>query len=245
MNPSQINNMPPLHQKESFLELLRIKEKALPSCLILVGASDAESALKYLIHTLKPKRVKKTGLPNVYTGYVNEKFIAFEITYATSLTADIVHSFCAIGVKEVAFFGFCGAINSTLTRGSVISLSRVIDFVGIKEAYKQHRNIPTHSREYTVATWHNLYSETKEKIREWKKEGIDAVDLETAAVTSVCSSFRVKSFIRLIVAEQLSKNERLNEVYQSSFSTLKRKQQVLIKDYLKSLNQQAYSIPFV
>lgn len=220
-----------LHQKQSFLEILNLQEDKIPECLILVGASDSDVALAYLIRTIKPKRIKKTGLPNILTGVVDGKFIAFGITYATSLTADIVHAFCAVGVKRVAFFGFGGSIKHSLVRGDVVRPSEVIDLVGINSAYF---NPTVLEGDYVVATWHNLYSESEQFVREWRRKKIDVVDLETSAVVSVCLKFRIKPFVQLIVADRLFEKEELNEIYKVSFSILKRKQQKLIKDYLKN-----------
>lgn len=224
-----------IHPPSSFRTELQLADRGIPEILILVGASDADGTLKQLKRTLHAKQIKATALPGVYTGFIYDRLIAFGSTYATSLTADIVHAYSAIGVKRIAFFGFCGAVRSPWQRGDTLSPTIIHDGVGIFKAYGiKQKTIRTSrtSNAVRVLTWHNLYSETTELVRTWNKSGIDVVDLETAAVVAACQHKQITPHIQLIVADQLHKKERLQQTYQTSFFELCVKRNELINIYL-------------
>lgn len=233
--------MSDIYTKKSFKQELLLADRGVPKALLLLGSSDAVGAIRQINSVIAIKKVQATALPNIYTGFVNNKLIAFGSTYATSFTADIVHAYSEIGVKKIALFGFCGAIQTKLKKGDVVSPKIIYDNVGIFKAYgiskKRHviRLNTTGPDEFSVVTWHNLFSENTKLIKKWKNQNIDVVDLESAAIVAACNHKGIKPLIQLIIADQLYKNEHLQKTYKTSYKDLCQKRIKLIQEYVTKI----------
>jgi uridine phosphorylase len=227
-----------IYNSHSFKKDLLLADRGVPKALVLIGASDSQSAFKQIKKAIQIKKVQETVFPSVYTGFVKNKLIAFGSTYATSLTADIVNSYTEIGVRKIALFGFCGALKKEWKRGDIISPAIIYDGVGIFKAYeiskKQIKIKEAGPSEYvtSVLTWHNLFSETAKLIRSWQNQNFDCVDLESSAVIAVCKKRNIIPHLQLVVADQLYKNDHLQKTYKTSFTELCLKRKQLIRDYI-------------
>lgn len=212
------------YSRQHFLEFLNIKDHLSPQYLFLVGSSEIQGNLCDLAISLHVGTKRKTGFPSVFLGKLGNLTIAYGISYATSLTADIVHAFCKIGVKQVFFVGNCGIVNSKkIIRGDCLIPWRVIDGTGIAAVYHGGKNTKLNKQRtntdeicakiVTCITWHNLFSENVRLVRKWQADNIDVVDLESAAIVSVCKKFSTKFQIYLVAADNLVKKEQLHAIY--------------------------------
>lgn len=218
--PSSYFSMLFIHSsKKHFLDFLGISQKEVPEVLVLVGTSDFEGGIKELEAALKISHKKESGFPSVYFGKAGKKHIAFGTTYATSLTADIVHAFSVAGAKRFILVGYCGVVNSEeISRGDVVVPTKIVDRNAIAHAYPVSKIIPPKKsfefKDASSCTWSNLFSESTELVTRLKKEKIDVVDLESSALATVCTYFKKNYEIYLIAADDLSQNEKLHKTYQ-------------------------------
>jgi nucleoside phosphorylase len=223
--------MPFIHSsKKHFLDFLGISQKEVPEILVLIGTSDTEGGVKELEEILKVTHKKESGFPSVYFGKVGKTRIAFGTTYATSLTADIVHACSAAGTKRFILVGYCGVVNSgEISRGDVVVPTKIVDRNAIAHAYPVSKVIPPKKsfefKHVSLCTWGNLFSESTELVARLKKEKIDVVDLESSAFATVCTYFKKNYEIYLIAADNLIQKEKLHNVYkknQVNFSEIRR-----------------------
>lgn len=232
-------------EKQTFLNFLNINKDEVPSILILISSSDFASSLSSLQRILHPNTVRPTAFSTVRLGSIQNLKIAFGCSYATSLTADIVHAFCCIGVRLVVNFGFCGILTSELERGDLIFPTEVIDEDGIASVYgRQHSFFIDHRmsefatslfdfiKPGVIVTWKNLFSENELIIQNWIKNGIHAVDLESSAIFSVCAQWAVPCCSFLLAADNLKNRELLHEVYSTSIMQLKAKRNRFIRRFV-------------
>lgn len=238
------------NSQQHFFDLIGIKANEAPKYLLLVGSSDISGNVRELADTLHVKNVKATGFPSVFLGKIDGRSVAYGTCYAGSLTADIVHAFCKIEVKRIFFVGNCGVINSKkILRGDRLVPRTIIDGIGIAKAYHTERiakvkarkdNIEKVSaRAVTCITWQNLFSEDAYLVKKWQAKGIDVVDLESAAIASVCGRFKIDFQIDLVAVDYVAKNEQLDAVYKEhgpKISNIRReiirelRQQILLTD---------------
>lgn len=206
--------------KKHFLDFLGISQKEVPEVLVLIGSSDTEGGVKELEDIFKISHKKESGFPSVFFGKAGKKHIAFGTTYATSLTADIVHAFSKVGVKHFILVGYCGVMNSEeISRGDVVVPTKIVDRNAISHAYPVSKFIPPKKsfelKDVSLCTWGNLFSESTELVSRLKKDKIDVVDLESSAFATVCTYFKKNYEIYLIAADDLSRNEKLHKVYKN------------------------------
>jgi uridine phosphorylase len=204
------------NSQQHFFDFIGIGANEAPKYLLLVGSSDVSGNLRELTKELRVKNVKATGFPSVFLAKINGQAIAYGTSYAGSFTADIIHAFCEVGVKKVFFIGNCGIINSKkILRGDRLVPRTVIDGIGIAKAYRKKRIVKVETQKdkagdvtakaVTCITWHNLFSEDACLVKKWQLEGIDVVDLESAAVVAVCTSFGIDFRIDLVAVDDIEK----------------------------------------
>lgn len=242
--PSSYFSMPFIHSsKKHFLNFLGISQKDVPVVLILVGTSDFEGGVRELEAALKISHKTESGFPSVFFGKAGKKHIAFGTTYATSLTADIVHAFCKVGTKHFILVGYCGVINSQkISRGDIVTPGIVFDGDGIEQAYPiakitAPKKSFESSKDVTSYTWKNLFSESTELVSRLKKDKVDVVDLESSAFAVVCTYFKKKYEIYLIAADDLSRNEKLHKVYNDHLVNLSEIRRSLLNKIKTRINK--------
>lgn len=192
-----------------------------PHYLILVGSSDVSGNVRLLTRWLGVKNMTQTGFPSVFLGAMGNIRIAYGTTYAGSLTADILHAFCAAGIKKVFFLGNCGILTvNSIVRGERVRPWRIIDELGIAKVYSDKKIFLLRTNRKNVGiqkvsclTWHNLFSEDINRAREWRKKGAEVVDLESSAVVSVCNKFKVACQIDLVAVDNVATGDRLDDIY--------------------------------
>lgn len=237
---SYFSTMPFIHSsKKHFLDFLGITQKEVPEVLVLIGSSDTEGGIKELEGALEISHKKESGFPSVYFGKLGKKQIAFGVTYATSLTADIVHSFSKVGTKRFILVGYCGVINSNkVLRGDVVTPRSYFYTSVITKTYPISKIKPSEksfeSKDVSLRTWSNLFSESTELVTQLKKKKIDVVDLESSAFAAVSTYFKKKYEIYLIAADDLLKNEKLHKVYQKHSVNLSK----IRRDVLRKIGEQ-------
>ena len=228
--------------------MLGIGPGKMPSCLILLFTSDMQDGYSSLVRSLGAKRVKPTCFSHVSVGIVDGEPLAFGCSYAGSLTADIVHAFCVAGIREVIGIGFCGSLDTKLQLGDLVISEKIVGKDGVSDAYvkdihpdfryvEQWVDCFPQSKKATILSWKNLFSESTEDIQAWLKSGIKVVDLESAALFSVCQAWSVPCVSILIVADNITKQERLHDVYRQSYRLLgkmRKKTISVVREHLKN-----------
>jgi len=138
----------------------------------------------------------------------------------------ILETLVAWGVREVIFFGWCGAVSPSVEIGDIILPTGSFVDEGTSGSYKKEKNgisYPSYTLKHKVKaglTSHGLpfheglvwttdaiYRETEEKIRYYQERNALAVEMETSAVFTVGRFRNIEVYAILVVSDELSKFE--------------------------------------
>lgn len=133
--------------------------------------------------------------------------------------AALVEELSSFGVKEFIMWGYCGALDPTLTPGDIIIAREALKEDGVSYHYHGEDDSFVRSNwfdawaphaaaqgfhEGVIWTCDAIYRETVAKIARFRDMGVSAVEMETASFYSVSRYRDVKGVAFLVVSDLLS-----------------------------------------
>ena len=127
----------------------------------------------------------------------------------------------ALGAKRVLGFGVCGSLDQSLNIGSIFVPTKAISEEGTSRHYFPKRRIfetgdtlreeiekklLENNEPYrfgSIWTTDALFRETADKIRNFQKKGIMAVDMETSALAAVGQYRKIQFASMMVVSDEL------------------------------------------
>jgi uridine phosphorylase len=193
---------------------------------------DKESAIYIPLDTssrliwnlLKKKALKDEQSPFGHFMLLGNKTVLFQCIGAPSAVVGL-ERLIASGAAEILTLGFCGSLNPHLSLLDVISVEKALSEVGTSKHYLprkrifrsssylrekterslSERNLPF-QRGITVST-DAPFRETRVWLEEKRRQGIDAVDMEAAAVLALGEYHSIPAAALMIVSDELSARE--------------------------------------
>lgn len=130
--------------------------------------------------------------------------------------AALVEELSSFGVREFILWGYCGGISASSRIGSLYIAGRALREDGISYHYLEDDNefvssdwvkewspVAEHEGFQCADVWSTdaIYRETHQKIADYARRGITAVEMETASLYAVCKAKGLKAVAFLIVSD--------------------------------------------
>ncbi|MBP1751071.1 MAG: uridine phosphorylase [Deltaproteobacteria bacterium] len=130
--------------------------------------------------------------------------------------AALVEELSSFGVREFILWGYCGGISASSRIGSLYIAGRALREDGISYHYLEDDNefvssdwvkewfpVAEHEGFQCADVWSTdaIYRETHQKIADYVRRGITAVEMETASLYAVCQAKGLKAAAFLIVSD--------------------------------------------
>jgi purine-nucleoside phosphorylase len=207
-----------------------IKRKHVPKHLVLycTWLWPVKSRMKEMKRYLKnPKLVGENALGNYWIGTMNGKKIGFMIVYGHGMTADMLFLMSQLGVKYVYQIGSMGALQKNLDLFDIVIPEKATKLEGLahisygkefvecdKKLLRMTEKILKEKdfRNYHIGNTISidyLFAENMERVEKWQKEGLLAVDMETATTYAMAKLLKIKAIAVLRIVDSVVKEGQL------------------------------------
>ncbi|MEN6616449.1 MAG: nucleoside phosphorylase [Syntrophorhabdus sp.] len=188
---------------------------ALPERAIIVF-NDAD--LRRLTDTRESAAIPAWLPFRVIHGLTGTRTVAVRSFFGGPNIAALVEELAAFGVRECILWGYCGSITREHGIGDICIAKRAFREEGISHHYLESENYFVSSvwvdawvdragssnfSPVDVWTTDAIYRETRGKIAEFARQGMAAVEMETASFYAVCNAKGLKSISFLVVSDLL------------------------------------------
>jgi purine-nucleoside phosphorylase len=164
---------------------------------------------------------------NYWIGNMNGKKVGFMIVYGHGMTADMLYLMARLGVKYVYQIGSMGALQKHVELFDIVIPKKATKFEGLvhlpyeeefAECDKQLLNMTEKIlNEKKFKNYHvgktisidYLFAETRERVEKWQKEGLLAVDMETATTYAMAKLMKIKAIAILRIVDSVVKEGQL------------------------------------
>ncbi|MBP1747904.1 MAG: uridine phosphorylase [Deltaproteobacteria bacterium] len=134
--------------------------------------------------------------------------------------AALVEELSSFGAREFILWGYCGGMSGSSRIGSLYIAGRALREEGISYHYleddnefvssdwaKEWSGVAEHEGFQCVDVWSTdaIYRETNQKIADYARRGIAAVEMETASLYAVCQAKGLKAAAFLVVSDLVNK----------------------------------------
>jgi len=190
-------------------------------CIMVANRPD----LDYLHRLLKTPESKTHPflMSRLYFGFENSSAVLAGPFIGAPYAVILLESLIAWNIREVVFFGWCGAVSADVAIGDVVIPDRAFIDDGTSKSYAaadSSEAFPSGSIQERIKSaltknevafhegpvWSTdaIFRETKEKVLYYQKKNALAVEMEAAAVFSAGSFRRIRVGCVLIVSDELS-----------------------------------------
>jgi uridine phosphorylase len=143
--------------------------------------------------------------------------------------AALVEEFSAFGVEEFILWGYCGAIDRSLSIGDIVIARGALREDGVSYHYMERDDAVIYPdwfetweplakdrgfRDILIWSCDAIYRETAAKVARYRETGVGAVEMEAASFYSVCDFKGLKGIVFLVVSDLLT-----GSVWQGGFRT--------------------------
>lgn len=232
-------------EKADIQKILEVSEDYVIDALLVVGTHPKSKEYPHLYEALaklgiefKEEKIEDKFFEDVKVLIIGGKRIWFDVVYGTAYLSEVVHIASMMGSRANLLLGTCGGLepnlntcdtllptssygNESSTRmyqrdnTTFVYESDVVLRNKIKELL-QHREVV---HEGPLVTVQSMLAETKEDVESWSNQGYAGVDMESATLFAVSSHFNVPSAALLYVADNLVKNELIDNPAYKALST--------------------------
>lgn len=203
--------------KDRWMTALEWTDQDVPDILVLEGTWWHDRATKSRLAVLED--VVETGFPDIFTGYHGGAKIGYCCAYGAARAAEVAHVFSQVGTPLTIQIGTCGALQPGIGTGTVAVPRLALARDGVTPTYGGGEKVALSpfwgdaaanlmaGRGMDVTrglhlTWTTLFAQSDKLCEGWTREGIDTVDMETAAVAAVAQRFGAEA-IALLAAWDL------------------------------------------
>lgn len=189
-----------------------------PAALILEGTWWRKTATEARLSLLD--NVAELPFPEMYIGDWNGMRVAYCCAYGAARAVEPAHVFGQLGTGVMIQIGTCGSLDTEATTGVVALPVKCEARDGVSQHYGAGETVLTDpalveaaerslarrgiaSRRTHHLTWPSLFAQSDEMCRDWAREGIASIDMETSAVVAVADRFDARTVSLLSVWDQL------------------------------------------
>jgi len=189
---------------QRWLDALGWTPADVPDILILEGTWWHQAARTARLARLQD--VRETAFPDIFVGRAGRARVAYACAYGAARAAEVAHVCAQAGTPLVVQIGTCGALRPGIPTGTVAVPRSAIARDGVTATYGggpvvaldagwgDHAAAALAARAIAVTrgphlTWTTLFAQSDALCARWADEGIDTVDMETAAVAAVAGRF--------------------------------------------------------
>jgi len=148
----------------------------------------------------------------------------------------VMETLIAWGVKEILYFGWCGAISPDVRIGDIIVPTSAVIDEGTSRHYMERDGLTAHPSPSLVkkteetlrirglsfhsgAIWTTdaIFRETRDKVRRRRHDGALAVEMEASAIFTVAKFRRIDAGALLVVSDEVSESKWIPGFSNESF----------------------------
>lgn len=206
--------------REGWLECAGLSENEIPDALILEGTWWYKERYKMRLAYLS--NVRELNFPDMFLGSYKSKKIMFCCAYGAPRAVEPVHVFGSLGTKRVIQIGSCGGLQENVHTGDILLSERAKIGEGASQYYAKTDVSEADPGLLAVAresfekqgfkvhqglhlTTSALFAQPPEQVKTWQEAGYLGVDMETSAVFSAASFFKMQAASFLFVWDELLK----------------------------------------
>lgn len=223
--------------KAEYQKVLNVPEDYVVDGFIAIGTHPKDKEYPHLYEALEKlglqyteEKIEQRFFGDIKSFKIGHKRIWFDVVYGAAYLSEIAHLACLLGSKANILLGTCGALREDLNSGDTIlpsasygneSATRMYQRENstyiyesdpiLREKLRGHFSNRTVVDEGKLVTVQAMLGETKEDVDQWAKEGYSGVDMESATFFAVSKHFNVPSAALLLIADNLIKNELVND----------------------------------
>ncbi|HPW34539.1 MAG TPA: hypothetical protein PK367_02135 [Candidatus Paceibacterota bacterium] len=223
--------------KTDYQKFLNVPENYSIDGLIVTGAHPKNKEYPHIYEALKKlglqyteEKIEQRFFGDIKSFKIGNKRIWFDVVYGAAYLSEIVHLACLFESKTNILLGSCGALKQNLNSGDTIipsisygneSATRMYQRENTTYMYESNPVLRTKIKNHLfnrdtidegkLVTVQAMLGETKEDIDQWIKEDYSGVDMESATFFAVSKHFGVPAAALLLVADNLVKNELVND----------------------------------
>jgi purine-nucleoside phosphorylase len=208
---------------------LGLKKGRIPKHLILYASWPwpLVERLQEVRRYLRNPELGTKVLGNYWIGKLNNKKVGFMLVYGHGMAADMLYYMARLGVKYIYQIGSMGALQETINLFDLIIPKKAIKFEGLSHLFYKGRFAECDKKlleitkkileEKKFINYHIgktisvdcLFTETKQRVKEWSDKGFLAVDMETATTYSIAKMFNIKAIAILRIIDSLVRKDKL------------------------------------
>lgn len=214
--------------KSDWLSLLELPEDKIPAVVVLRGTRNLKA--NYVKHTDFLTNIIEVGSPNgvfedIMIGNYGDSLVGYASVYGAPMASEIAHLFGVLGASLIIQTGCCGALNHTIQAGHIICPTSAYCGEGASQYYIQKRIVhaspelveravlPAEAsveiHKGPIMTTSALLAEGIDEIECWSRQGLIAVDMETAAAFAVAEYFGMQRLSLLFAFDNPSQGEHI------------------------------------
>ena len=222
--------------KSDIQKLLKLPEDYSVDALLVMGTHHKPKEYPHLYEALEKlnlifteETIQDEFFGDIKSLLINGKRIWFDVAYGTAYLSEVAHIASMLGSKANIILGTCGGLQTDLNTGDTIipsssygneSSTRMYERDNQAFVYKSDINLRNKLKESLahrevinegdLMTVQAMLAETKEDVENWSKHAYVGVDMESATLFAVSNHFNVPCAALLYVADNLIKNELID-----------------------------------
>ncbi|MEK7627934.1 MAG: hypothetical protein AAB421_00750 [Patescibacteria group bacterium] len=223
--------------KAEYQKVLNVPEDYVVDGFVAIGTHPKDKEYPHLYEALEKlglqyteEKIEQRFFGDIKSFRIGDKRVWFDVVYGAAYLSEVAHLGCLLGSKVNILLGTCGALHEDLNSGDTIlpfasygneSATRMYQRENTTYLYesdaelraklKGHLSNRTRVDEGKLVTVQAMLGETKEDVDQWAREGYSAVDMESATFFAVSKHFNVPAAALLLAADNLIKNELVND----------------------------------
>lgn len=209
--------------RSKWLDVLSLPSDRIPRALILRGTRNLRTTCDE--HRPFFYDVLDVGKPgsffeDFFIGRRSGENIAYASVYGGAMATELVHVLCTLGLELVVHTGSCGACSDELAIGDCIEITTAVPADHASSAYIRHsgpvcsrssfEDTPSGLRHVKGCSVSAFLAESRADLLRWHSQGIEVIDMETAAIFAVANHFAIDCAAFLYVSDQPISNTNVH-----------------------------------